>query len=289
MGRSEETGWCRAASRRASGSGRQGAAAAPGRARLRGAGCRPGRRTGARIIAPRSLSRLKRHGRGPAAERLQSRPGPPVGGGGRDLSAGHPAMATRSRSSRGDGGRRRRRDCPVRRPPPLPTPLAASRPRRGRFTGTGWTARPSAGIARGGRRSRAFCGGSSIRRSAGRGATTRSTSWATSRSRTADSPRPSRRTASSCRPPDDRAPGPPRPQRRPGPGRRQEDPLPGGDGRIRPPTRPSSTPCEAVPGAPARSPAARGRLRRSRRGDPGGPPRPHRANPTADGRPSRAP
>ena len=65
--------------------------------------------------------------------------------------------------------------------------------------------------------------------------------------------------------PEDTSPGPPRPERRPGAGRGQEAPLPRRGGRAD--RRPAEIEALAkrYPGASARSPAGRGRTRRSSR------------------------
>ena len=86
--------------RRASGSGWQGRGRCLPRSCSPAWCCvspRPPRR--GRIIAPRSSIPTSANGRGPAAERRESRPGQPVGRGDRDLSANHrAATATRSPS-----------------------------------------------------------------------------------------------------------------------------------------------------------------------------------------------
>ena len=148
------------------------------------------------------LSRLQRHRRRPAAERRQPRPRRAVGRGDRDLSAGDPAVRRQGRQAAQGrpGGRPAGRVGPVRRPPPV-LPAAARRaaargpgalPGRVDAQAERWY-RQGAADARPG----AARGGSSSRRSAARGATTRSTCSATWRSRTAGSTRRCRRTASS--------------------------------------------------------------------------------------------
>ncbi len=147
------------------------------------------------------LLRYQPRGRRPAPERGEPRQGGRLRRGDRDLPAGDPALRRQGRRGPARPGRRAGGFSALgQRPARMPAAdRLAARPRPGRSTGRGSTPRPSGGIARGRRTATGACSaGSSTRRSARPGATTRSTSWATWRSRRAGSPRPWRPTTSSC-------------------------------------------------------------------------------------------